>query len=130
MKVQSVENGGTTDAGEPVVVLCNLLGAQAPYTLDAVFRIGPAGNQRFINLGGSVALGQTNPGGLVLTSPDLPSQYGSSPDDPCMYSMIELDPTTGSVWGEFTCGILDDSDEMDICAVGPSYFFFENCTGP
>ena len=112
------------------MVLCNLLGAQAPFNLDVVFRIGPAGNQRFINLGGPVAPGQTQPGGLVISSPGLPSQYGSSPDDPCMYSMIELDATSGSVWGRFTCGILDDSDEMDLCAVGPSYFFIENCTVP
>jgi hypothetical protein len=132
-KVQAVEHGSMTPSGEPVSVLCRWISLQAPLSFDAVIRIGFAGNERFTNVGatGSIVVpGETRSGGIGLGAPDLPAQYGGGA---CIYTLLELDTTTRSVWGQVTCDTfetLDTPDATDVCALGPSYFFFENCTPP
>ena len=127
---QGVENGSVTESGEPVTVLCSWLGTAPPNRVSALIRIGAAGNDSSINIGAPVVQGETRSGSILLSSRDLPGGYGSDPSDPCMFTPIELDTATRSVWARFTCGIFDAQDSTDVCAVGPSYFFFENCTPP
>lgn len=129
-KIQSVESGGTTADGQPVSLLCNWLGFQAPYTFDSVLKIGPAGNERWFNIGASIQPGQEVQGGIVLIAPELPQQYGSDPTDPCVYTVISVDEATRSVWGRLHCGIFAPNDGSDSCTLGDSYFFFENCVVP
>lgn len=125
-KIQGVETG--TD-GQPTKVLCTWMGTQAPFSIDAVITIGPAGAQRFVNLGSPQVQGQSAVGGLVLQAPDLPANYGTTAGNPCTYTPIAVDAATRSVWGEFSCNALSALDGSgDRCGVGPSYYFFENCT--
>ncbi|HWZ87698.1 MAG TPA: hypothetical protein VNW92_02575 [Polyangiaceae bacterium] len=47
-----------------------------------------------------------------------------------LFSVIQVDPATRSVWGSFTCDSLTDFTNPTGCTVAPSYFFFDNCTKP
>ena len=58
----------------------------------------------------------------------LPLGYGAI-SQPCTFTIIELDASTRSVWGSVSCSAWDNLDEAGTCALGPSYFFFENCPG-
>jgi hypothetical protein len=129
-KVKGVENGSMTESGEPVTVVCSWLGTAPPNRVSALIRIGAAGSDSSINIGAPVVQGETRSGSLLLSSRDLPGGYGSSASDPCMFTPIEVDTATRSVWARFTCGTFAAQDSTDVCAVGTSYFFFENCTPP
>jgi hypothetical protein len=125
--VTATEKGAGIADGEmtedfPADVLCEWLG----FEIDAVIRLGPAGNQRLINIGSSLVVGESAQNGVVLNSVELPAQYGGD----CMVTPIEVDMATRSVWSSFTCETFDTFDDTDHCAIGPSYLFFENCTAP
>lgn len=127
-KLQAVEDGSTTTAGEPIDVLCSWADTEPWDSFDAVIKIGPAGDQRFANIGAAIRPGEEVLGGIAFQNPEWARTYGSSPDDPCRYTVIEADAITRSIWGSIECGIFGPNDGSDQCALGPSYFFFENCT--
>ncbi len=124
-KVQGVVDGGTTSAGEPASVVCTWRPANGVVLVDGVIRLGPAGSQRFVNLGGVMVSGETYESGIALSGPALPHQYDGRGS--CSYTAFEVDDETRSVWGTLSCEELTSLDDTDTCALGPSYFFFENC---
>lgn len=81
----------------------------------------------FVSLGGSTVAGGTEYEGIALNGPSLPEQYGSSANRLCVYSVLEADETTHTVWGEISCETIDNEAEDSLCSLGPSYFYFENC---
>ena len=136
-QVQSGHPVTATDKGEgiahgemtedfPATVLCNWFTPDVSKGMDVVITLGPAGQRRAVNLGGKMIVGEPMEGGMVLNSADLPDQYGGT----CTCTAIEIDEATRSVWGEVQCDEFNTFDDSDHCAVGPSYFFFENCTLP
>jgi hypothetical protein len=106
-------------------VTCEWLGTAAPYTIGAGITLGPAGDRKFLNF-----QSRTEPttAGFRIGDSDWPNEYGGQ----CSFKPIDVDETTRSVWGEFTCAALSavEAAEPSPCAIGPSYYFFENCTAP
>jgi hypothetical protein len=126
----TVEDGGTTADGQPVAVICDWLGSQAPYSFTAVMTIGPDGARRRISLGAAIHPKESVSDGVGLATPDWSAQYGSNAGTPCVYKTIAVDEATRSVWGSFTCPDFSPRDGSDSCSTGESYFAFEHCTLP
>lgn len=124
-KVQGVVDGGTTPGGEPASVVCTWRPANGVVFVSAVLRIGPAGSDRFVSMGSVMVPGEAYESSITFAGPDLPDQYGGG--GTCEYTAFEVDDETRSVWGTLSCEELTSLDDTDTCALGPSYFFFENC---
>jgi len=127
-KAEAATHGEDTPDGQPAQVVCEWIGSAAPYTISARITLGPAGpTDRSVFLGSPTVVGVPANDGIGINVPDLPAQYGSF-SEPCTVTPIEVDETTRSVWGEFSCPSIGPEEGDDSCEVGPSYFFFENCT--
>jgi len=118
-----VADGGAAEGDGIASVDC----AWRTRSMSGGMRIEWGGESKFVSLGSTIVLGETSLGGVSLDASRLPDSYGSSPEDPCVYSPIEVDEATNTIWGEFSCGILAAFNENDRCVLGPSYFYFENC---
>jgi hypothetical protein len=118
-----VADGGAADGDGIASVSC----AWRTRSMSGGISIDTGVDSKFVSLGSTIVLGETSTGGISIDSSSLPDAYGSSPDDPCVYSPIEVDEATNTIWGEFSCGILVNFDGDDSCELGPSYFYFENC---
>ncbi len=81
----------------------------------------------FFSMSGSNVVGDTDCDGVTFAGPNLPEQYGEDATNPCVYSILEADEATHTLWGEFSCGTLDNETNVTACSLGPSYFYFENC---
>jgi len=127
-KVQAAEDGSRTAGGELIDVLCTWGDTDPWDSFDAVFTVGPPEAERFVNIGATIKPGEEALSGIVYSSWDRPASYSSSPEGPCVYTVIEADPVTRSIWGSVQCGVFSADDGSDDCVLGPSYFFFENCT--
>jgi hypothetical protein len=129
-KTAAVEDGGTTPDGKAADVSCRFFSASASTGFDASIAIGVGPSEVLVNLSASaLTAGATTTGGIILDDPALPNQLGA-PVRTCMHTPIEVDDATGSVWGSFTCPVFQTNDESDVCELGTSYYFFENCTKP
>lgn len=127
-KSMVLEHGGTTPEGQAVTITCTWLDAASPPGFDAVLTIGAGAARRRVNLGAaSLVAGQASTGGLVVPSSELAEQYGA-PLSTCIHTPIEVDLATRSVWGLVTCPEFETTDGSSVCEVGPSYYYFENCT--
>lgn len=124
-KVQALEHGTNID-GAPAMVGCEWITApQAAgvYRINTSIVVDPTVENRSARVSGVMAAGETRSGSLVLNGGDLSDQYNGS----CMITVLEMNEMSRSIWGSFTCDTLTSFDDSDTCAVGPSYFFFENC---
>lgn len=127
-KGDAATDGEDTPDGQPAQIVCEWLGTTAPHTISARITLGPPGpTDRSIFLGSPTVVGVPENDGIGINVPDLPEQYGSF-SEPCTVTPIEVDEATRSVWGEFSCPSIGPEEGDDSCEVGPSYFFFENCT--
>jgi len=129
--VTATEKGGGVADGEMIEgysadVVCRWSGNAEPYTLSAAFELRTATGARGISFGSTIAVGQPDDGSIVVESKDLPAPYHA----PCTFTPIEVDGVTHSLWVSFTCDTFEPFDAADPCAVGPSYYYFENCTAP
>jgi len=124
----------TVDAsGYPTNVYCSWFSDKAPYMIDAGLMLGAPGNGRTVEMNSLLATGSSSTGGMGFHDKALPDlDYAGQ----CSFTVIELDPVKRSVWGTFTCASLDKfsadgaTQVPTQCTVGPSYFYFENCTKP
>ena len=137
--VTAADRGGgiankTVDAsGYPANVYCSWFSDKAPYMIDAGLMLGAPGSGRTVEMNSTLVIGSSSTGGMVLHAKELPDlDYAGQ----CSFTVIQLDPATRSVWGSFTCASLDKfasdgaTQVPTQCTVGPSYFYFQNCTKP
>jgi hypothetical protein len=126
-KGEALENGGTTAEGNRVTLSCIWEELDSGLFLDATVNIQMGASRTSVNLGyGPLVEGEPGKGRLVASGPILPEEY-RAPLDSCTLTAIDIDPTTRSVWSEIKCPTFQSRDSEDICEIGPSYFFFENC---
>ncbi|HVJ18591.1 MAG TPA: hypothetical protein VM686_24390 [Polyangiaceae bacterium] len=64
-------------------------------------------------------------GGFQISHSDLPVEYGTQAGQAAEFEFIEIEP--GRAWGKFKIDELPNFDDDTLCAVGESYFAFENC---
>ena len=99
------------------------------YTIEASMMLGPPGNLRTAHMNGTLTAGTSSKGGAEITTKDLPD--GDYAGD-CDFNIIQVDPTTRSIWCSFSCAsfdkVADDIETPIGCSLGPSYFYFDNCT--
>ena len=114
---------GDQDAdGVAADVSCALLG-KSPYTVGGSIKLGGGAQQRLLSFQSKLdPAGST--GSLVLELPGGVSYHGV-----CSFSPVNVDASFQNVWGTVSCEMLT-GDAQDVCALGPSYFFFENCAVP
>lgn len=134
----SDKRGGIADStvdasGYPANVYCSWFSDKAPYMIDAGLMLGPDASLRRVSMNSKLVVGSSSAGGMSFLTNDLPdTNYAGK----CSFTVIQLDPATRSVWGSFTCASLDKfaadgaTQVPTQCTVGPSYFYFENCTKP
>jgi hypothetical protein len=124
-KVQSLTDGMVAGGTEVTSVTCEWLGFSPPYTIGGGLSQGPAGSMQYA---GFQAKSVPTMGGFSLGKSDWEHDHGGQ----CDFQLIEIDETTRSVWGEFTCDEITavEAPEPKPCSVGPSYFYFENCIVP
>jgi hypothetical protein len=117
--------------GISALVSCGWYSDTAPYQVATGITLGNGANERSASIGSNFpsTVGATSQGNLILQVPELPDESGYTA--PCTFTIIKLDPATRSVWGSFTCDSFNDSTPTATkCTVGPSYFYFNNCTKP
>lgn len=126
-KAGMVENGGMSEDGLPVRVLCRWLSKQSPHSFSAVVEVGTGNKSLFANIGATgLVEGADGMGSVILEAPMLSEPY-SSPNLGCAYSVIEIDPASRSIWGRFTCSSVEAEASGDKCSIDASFFAFENC---
>ncbi len=111
-----------TATGERVNLVCNWHDGWVSIAL----RIGVMGKS--VSFQSTTVPGEADAGGIGVSDPSLPEPYGSSGEDPCVFSVIQVDEGSNTIWGQVSCGILENELGTDRCALGTSYFYFENCT--
>jgi hypothetical protein len=94
--------------------------------IDAEITLGPINQSRQFTMNSRLVMGAPSQGGMSFSSSELPNAEGYTSQ--CMFSIIEVDPSTRSVWGSFTCDSLTDFTDPTGCSVAPSYFFFDHCS--
>jgi len=127
-KGDGIANQQLDASGVPAMVHCTWFSDAAPYMIDAGVGVSQGGSRRTASLAVSLTNGSTATGQMSFDSKDLPSADGYTAT--CTFSVIQLDPTTRSVWGSFSCDSLSDFTNPTGCTVAPSYFFFDNCKKP
>ena len=118
------QDGGT--GRDASIVTCAWSGASAPYTVTASLRVTPATSNRYFTLAAPVGAGTTAIGQVRVSARNLPETYQGD----CMVTGIQVNAAKHSVWGSFSCDSFDSTGDVNSCKLGPSYFFFDNCTGP
>jgi hypothetical protein len=132
------ESGGiaaaTVDAsGYPANVYCSWYSDSSPYMINAGLMLGPSVKSRTVSVNTLLVQGTGSTGGFGFHTDDLPDVDYSGQ---CNFTVIQIDLATRSVWGSFTCDSLDKfasdgaTQVPTQCKVGPSYFYFKNCTKP
>jgi hypothetical protein len=117
--------------GNPAQVSCKWFSSAAPYMIDMGITLGNTAQQRIVSIGSDfpATAGATATGTLILQVPELADQTGYTAS--CTFTTIKLDAATHSLWGSFSCdSVLDSTQTATQCTVGPSYFYFDNCTVP
>jgi len=127
-KGQGIADQEVDATGIPALVNCTWFSDTAPFMIDAGITLGPINQSREFTINSRLVSGSPSQGGMSFGSYELPSADGYTSQ--CMFSIIQVDPATRSVWGSFTCETLTDFTNPTGCSVGPSYFFFDHCTKP
>jgi hypothetical protein len=120
-KGPGIQDGDASDGG-PANVFCRRTGANPPYKITASISTGFLDTARGINLTTGTTVGVATAGSAVVQLPVDQNYMGE-----CMFTPIEVDETAHSVWGGFSCDSFVPFEGQDPCAIGESYFFFENC---
>ena len=128
-KSASVADMDGANDGSLASVVCSWFSDVSPYMIGAGITLGPAGNTRQVSMNSRLVMGSSSVGGMSFSGKALPEADGYQA--PCNFSIIQLDEASRSVWGSFECDALKNfSQAATGCTVGPSYFFFQNCTKP
>jgi hypothetical protein len=122
-KTTGVADGEPNEQGVATNVTCTLYGKAAPYTVGGGITIGGGAQQRILGFQSKLEPADST-GSVVLTLPGGVNYHGT-----CSFSAIHVDVDYKNVWGSMTCETLT-GEANDVCAMGPSYFFFENCSAP
>jgi hypothetical protein len=64
---------------------------------------------------------------ISLLEPGFSGGLGATENAGCQATFIDFNATTKSVWASSTCNALTAFGSGDTCAVGVSYFYFDNC---
>jgi hypothetical protein len=124
-KSKSIAVGERDADGVAAKLTCQRSGLNPPYTIDGSITLGYGKNQRLLSFQAKMAAGSTTPGSVVVGLPNDVNYHGD-----CMFTPIEMDADARNIWGTFSCDTFTGSVAKDSCALGPSYFFFENCPAP
>jgi hypothetical protein len=127
-KAKLLVDGGMTAEGGADTVRCSLAGSDTlGYIFDGEINVPMGTSRAVVTLGGyPLAEGETGDGWVQALGTLFSGQRGT-PDDNCTQRIIELDPESHSIWGEISCPSFQTLDESDTCAIGTSYYAFENC---
>lgn len=120
-KGPGIQHGDQSDGG-PAVVFCRRIGANAPYKIAASITTGQGGTRRVVSFNTPTMVGVATAGSVVVQLPVDQNYMGE-----CMFTPIEVGDTAHSIWGGFSCDSFVPFQGDDPCALGESYFFFENC---
>lgn len=124
-----IENQEPDSNGAPALVSCHWFTDTAPFMVESGITLGSTSKVRTVSLGSDFpsGVGETSQGTLIIQVPELPDESGYSAS--CTFTTIKVDSTTRSVWGSFTCdSFMDSTNTATQCSVGPSYFYYKNCT--
>jgi len=121
-KGPGIVDGGRQSDGSPAKVFCQWIGKSAPYLIQAALTAGAGKGERVLSFGVTIDAGNTADAPAVVKLPDDKQFMGN-----CTFKAIEVDNAARSIWAGFSCDSFVPFEGADACALGPSYFFFENC---
>jgi len=121
-KGPGIEDGGKQSDGSPATVACQWIGNSPPFLIQAALRAGAGKAARVLSFGVTIDAGMSVQGNAIVALPDDKQFMGN-----CTYNAIEVNNTARSIWGSLTCDSFVPFEGENPCALGPSYFFFENC---